>query len=51
MFFKGSTANSPPRTGVFVFVTEPWRLSSLSTVVPSPAKIPPGGGETTLASV
>ena len=32
----------PPRTDVFAFVTEPWRLSSLSTGATPPPKIPPG---------
>ena len=40
----------PPRTDVFAFVTEPWRLSSLSTGATHPKKSP-WGWETTLASV
>ena len=30
----------PPRTGVFAFVTEPWRLSSLSTGATPPPRVP-----------
>ena len=43
--FAPPTANSPPpRTDVFAFVTEPCRLSSLSTGATPPPKIPPGDG-------
>ena len=39
---KKITYSNPPRTDIFVFVTKPWRLSSLSTGVTPPQKIPPG---------